>query len=106
MTVRFWVGHKVGLTRPPSPALFVLPASSLSVRAFLVELLVSQNNIDDAIEHSMALARNYEYLADFTRMRKVYQDTLRLAQRSKTGREWSMKILYEIADIESRDHAA
>jgi tetratricopeptide (TPR) repeat protein len=71
-----------------------------SVRAFLVELLISQENIDGAIEHSMALARNYEYLADFTKMRKVYQETLRLAQNSKTGREWSVKILYEMADLD------
>lgn len=71
-----------------------------SVRTFLVELLISQNLLDDAIQQSMALARNYEYLADFTKMRKVYQDTLRLAQRSKSGRDWSLKILYEIADID------
>ena len=71
-----------------------------SVRSFLVELLISQKHLDDAIQQSMMLARNYEYLADFTKMRKVYQDTLRLAQRSKTGREWSLKILYEIADID------
>jgi tetratricopeptide (TPR) repeat protein len=71
-----------------------------SVRAFLIELLISQNLLEDAIQQSMALARNYEYLADFTKMRKIYQDTLRLAQRSKAGSDWSLKILYEIADID------
>ncbi|MCD6475517.1 MAG: tetratricopeptide repeat protein [Anaerolineaceae bacterium] len=71
-----------------------------AVRVRLIELLIDQERIPEAIEQYMKLAANYEVNANFDQMRKVYFDALRLASQCENSREWSLRILYLIADID------
>ncbi|MCD4752475.1 MAG: hypothetical protein K8R40_05350, partial [Anaerolineaceae bacterium] len=73
-----------------------------AVRARLIELLINQERIPEAMEQYMKLAANYEISANFDQMRKVYFDALRLASQSENSREWSLRILYLIADIDMK----
>jgi len=77
-----------------------LAPMDLSVRSGLIELLKSIGRVDDAIQQYMDLANVYYLLAEMDITRQTYQSALSLAQKSATVREWSVKILNKLADIE------
>jgi tetratricopeptide (TPR) repeat protein len=72
----------------------------LSVRSRLIEHLVAQGEIDEAIREYMDLADIYYRLAELDLARKTYLATLKIAQQSTTNRAWSVQILYRLADID------
>ena len=69
------------------------------VRARLIDLLMSQGEIDQALEQYLILADSYYHLAQIDQAREIYQEALRLTPRSATEREWEVRILHEIGDI-------
>lgn len=74
----------------------------VELRKQLVELLVGQDQFQQALDQYMILADNYEVFANFDQMRKVYFDALRLASRLPNSRDWSVRILTAIADIDMK----
>ncbi len=72
----------------------------LSVRSLLIDSLVLQGSVDEAIREDLDLADTYYRLTEWDSARKTYMDALRLAQQSSSNRKWSTKILAKIADID------
>ncbi|MBN2047856.1 MAG: tetratricopeptide repeat protein [Anaerolineaceae bacterium] len=70
------------------------------LRNELIEHLIEQNQVEEALEQYLILAKNYETLLNFDEMRKVYFDALRLAARAEASRDWSLRVLYLIADVD------
>lgn len=77
-----------------------LAPMDLTVRNQLIELLTAQGRVDEAVQQYMDLAGIYYSLAELTLARDTYVSALRLAQQSNTSREWPVKILTQIADID------
>jgi len=77
-----------------------LAPMDLNVRNQLIELLTAQGRVDEAIQQYIDLASIYYSLAELTLARETYVAALRLAQESNTSREWPVKILTQIADID------
>ena len=72
----------------------------LSVRNQLIEQLIAQGEIDEAIRETMDLADIYFRLAELDLARKTYLSSLKIAQQSTANRSWSVQILYRLADID------
>lgn len=77
-----------------------LAPMDLNMRSQLIDLLTAQGRMDDAIQQYMDLAGIYYSLAELDMARQTYQSALRLAQQSPSGRDWPVKILTQIADID------
>lgn len=77
-----------------------LAPMDLAVRSSLIELLKSIGRVDDAIQQYMDLANVYYLLAEMDITRQTYLSALSLAQKSSNVRDWSLKILNKLADIE------
>lgn len=71
-----------------------------AVRAKLIDILISHGQIEDALEHYLMLAESYYNLAQMDRARDTYEEALRLAPRSAPGRQWTVRILHKIGDID------
>lgn len=69
------------------------------IRTKLIDLLVSQGEIDEALEHYLTLADSYYHLAQIDQSRETYQEALRLAPRGSPDRQWRVRILHKIGDI-------
>jgi tetratricopeptide (TPR) repeat protein len=74
----------------------------VELRQQLIGLLVGQDQYQQALDQYMILADNFEVFANFDQMRKVYFDALRLASRLPNSRDWSVRILTAIADIDMK----
>jgi tetratricopeptide (TPR) repeat protein len=77
-----------------------LAPMDLSIRSSLIDLLKSIGRVDDAIQQYMDLANVYYLLAEMDVTRQTYLSALALTQKSSSVREWSLKILNKLADIE------
>ena len=71
-----------------------------NVRSNLIELLVANERIDEAIQQYMDLGDIYYRLTELDLSRQAYLSALRLAQQSKTNRKWAVNILTKVADID------
>jgi len=71
-----------------------------TVRAKLIDLLISHGEIDEALEHYLILADSYYHLAQMDQAREMYQEALRLAPRGSPERRWEVRILHKIGDID------
>jgi tetratricopeptide (TPR) repeat protein len=69
-------------------------------RSRLIEVLAQQDRVDEALSQYMELADLYLQMAETDAARKALADALRLAQRSPSEREWSLKILHGMGDID------
>ena len=72
----------------------------LSVRGRLIEALMAQGKVDEAIREDLDLAETYYRLTELEMARTTYTSALRLAQQSSSNRKWSTRILTRIADID------
>jgi tetratricopeptide (TPR) repeat protein len=70
------------------------------VRAKLIDLLISRGEIDQALRHYLILADSYYHLAQMGQAREVYQEALRLAPRGDEERDWEVRILHKVGDID------
>lgn len=77
-----------------------LAPMDLSARNHLVEQLVASGQINEAVGEYLGMADIYYRLADLDMARKVFTTALRLAQQPGARREWSIKILQRMADID------
>lgn len=77
-----------------------LASMDLTVRHSLINLLKSIGRNDDAIQQYMDLANVYYLLGELDQARQTYTSALSLSHQSNTARDWSVKILNKLADIE------
>jgi len=71
-----------------------------TVRANLIDLLISHGEIDGALEHYLILADSYYHLAQMDRAREIYQNALKLAPRGAREHRWEVRVLHKIGDID------
>jgi tetratricopeptide (TPR) repeat protein len=74
----------------------------VSIRKQLINLLVAQGEINDALQQFLELANVYYQLAELDMARETYTEALRMAQRSKSNQQWNIKILTKLADIDQQ----
>jgi tetratricopeptide (TPR) repeat protein len=73
---------------------------NVDARRELIELLTQQDRIDEAMEQFVELAEIYRQMAEIDSSRDVLNDALRLAQRSSVSREWPLKLLHMVGDMD------
>jgi tetratricopeptide (TPR) repeat protein len=73
--------------------------TSVRVHSFLIELLIRQGEIDEAIEHYLTVADIFYRMADLDRAIEKYQEAFRLAPRGSPDQMWGVRIQRELADI-------
>ena len=73
---------------------------NIPARNRLIELFVQQDRHKEALEHYIDLADIYMQMAELDSARKALASALSLAQDSSVDREWSVKILREMGDID------
>jgi tetratricopeptide (TPR) repeat protein len=90
------------LTRATRIMQQVLQLSPLdvSLRGWLIELLVEQGKIEDALNQFVDLAGTYYQLADLESARTTYADALMLAQQHNLAKSWSVSLLHKMGDID------
>lgn len=73
---------------------------NLNVRQRLIDLMVSQDQIEQALEEYVQLANIYYHMAELDKARQIYLDALKVAQDSKNNRKWGVELLLKVADID------
>jgi len=71
-----------------------------TARTRLIEQLIAQGLVNEAIGEYVRLADIYYRLAELDMARKTYTYALRLAQQAGADQEWSIQILHRMADID------
>jgi len=71
----------------------------VNVRARMIDLLITQDEIDQALEQYMSLADDYYQLAQIDKALEKFNEALYLASRTSNGRKWKVQILHKIGDI-------
>lgn len=90
------------LTRATRLTQQILKLSPLDVtmRGWLIELLVEQGRVEEALRQFVDLADIYYQLADLDSARATYADALMLAQQHNLAKTWSVTLLHKIGDID------
>jgi len=89
-------GQAIGLLQ----RILQIAPMDLEIHRQLIDLLVSQHRMDEAIQQNLVLARANYQLADLDAARRTYQAAMRLAPESPRGRHWAFQILNQLADID------
>ncbi len=71
----------------------------VEAHARLIEALISQGRLEEAIAHYLEMAESYYQLAELQQAQQVYERALRLARRLPNGRLWQLQILRQMADL-------
>lgn len=71
----------------------------VEARTRMIELLVDEDEIEQALEHYLILADTYYQTAEVERALTVYGEALGLVSRSPNQRAWETDILYHMGDI-------
>jgi tetratricopeptide (TPR) repeat protein len=71
----------------------------LDSREKLIELLIAQGSMDEALEEKLLLAEIHYDLAALDKSKEEYSKALKLAQRSGVDQQWQVRILHRLADI-------
>jgi tetratricopeptide (TPR) repeat protein len=77
-----------------------LASMDTTVRTKLIRLLISHGEIEQALQHYCILADSYYRLAQTDQARDVYQEALGLVPHVDQEREWKMRILHKIGDLD------
>ena len=77
-----------------------LAPMNVTIRARLIDLLVSHGEIDQALEHYLGLGDAYYQMAQLDRARETYNKALQLAPRGNAERNWQVRFLHQIGDID------
>ncbi|HQN04300.1 MAG TPA: tetratricopeptide repeat protein [Anaerolineaceae bacterium] len=72
----------------------------LETRNLMVDTLLSQGNVNEAIQQYMELAETYYQMADLDQARKTYALALKLTQHPRTDPGWKVQIMNKMADID------
>jgi tetratricopeptide (TPR) repeat protein len=76
-----------------------LAPMDVTVRAKLIDLYISQEMLDPALEQYLVLADSYYQLAQVDRALEKYNEALRMAANSSQADHWKGETLNRIADI-------
>ncbi len=71
-----------------------------TVRQQVIDMLVAQDKIEEALEEYTSLADLYYRLAELDKARQTYLDALTVARKSKDNRTWGVNLLLKVADID------
>jgi tetratricopeptide (TPR) repeat protein len=77
-----------------------LTPMDLTLRSQLIESLCSQDHPEEALQSYVELAEIYYRMADLENARKTYLAALRFAQQAPDMRNWTVKILTAVGDID------
>lgn len=90
------------LTRATRITQQVLRLSPLdvSMRSWLIELLVEQHKIEEALQQFADLADTYYQLADLETARNTYADALILATQNNLAKDLRVHLLHKMGDID------
>jgi tetratricopeptide (TPR) repeat protein len=72
----------------------------MGVRNRLIDMLVAQNRIEEAIEQYVNLSNIQIQQAEYDQARQTYTSALRLLQQKRTDHVLSVQILYKVADLD------
>ncbi len=72
----------------------------IAVHVRVIDLLIQHGQIDKALEQHLQLADAYYQLAQPERAREAYADALRLVARGSDERQWKVRILHRMADLD------
>jgi tetratricopeptide (TPR) repeat protein len=72
----------------------------IEARVKMIELLVQQDRVDEALQQFVELAEMYRQMADLESARKSLGNGLKLAKRVPGGERWQLKILHQMGDID------
>ena len=72
----------------------------LAARTRLIDQLATHGQVNEAISEYFDLADIYYRLAELDMARKTYTAALHLAQQGGANRDWSVKLLRQMADID------
>lgn len=92
-------GESVQSTRMLRRIIHLSPMD-LVARTGLIDQLLAQGLVDDAMEEYMELADLYYHRAELDNARKTYTSALRTAQQTKSTRNYPLEILGHMADID------
>ena len=73
---------------------------NITARTRLIDLMAQQDRNNEALNQYLELAEIYRQMAEINAARKALANALRLAQRTSVGREWSLRILRQMGDID------
>jgi tetratricopeptide (TPR) repeat protein len=71
----------------------------VTVRARLIDLLISQEAIDEALEDYLALGEAYFQLAQIDSALEKYDEALRLTPQASDEDSWTVRLLHRVGDI-------
>ncbi len=77
-----------------------LAPMDLDIRTKLIDLLMAQGRLEDAVQQYMDLAIAHQDLADLEKARQTYAEALRLAQSPGVDRLLATQVLRRMADID------
>jgi tetratricopeptide (TPR) repeat protein len=72
----------------------------ISARKQLIQLLAQQDRVQEALKQYIELADLYRQMAEIDNARITLQEALALTQRSTVDREWRIRLLNRIGDID------
>jgi tetratricopeptide (TPR) repeat protein len=76
-----------------------LAPMDVTVRSKLIDLYISQENLDKALQEYLILANSYYQLAQVDRALEKYNEALRLTANLANGSTWKKEALIRMADI-------
>jgi tetratricopeptide (TPR) repeat protein len=77
-----------------------LMPGDLSIRQRIIDILIAQEKIEEALPEYISMAEMYYSLAELDKARQIYLDALKVAQQSKNNRTWGVNMLLKVADID------
>lgn len=72
----------------------------LGPRKLLIDQLLAQGQVEEALKEYMDYADVYYKMADLDNARKTYMEAFNLAQQPQVDLSWRIKLLHHIADID------
>ncbi|MBP8000486.1 MAG: tetratricopeptide repeat protein [Chloroflexi bacterium] len=69
-------------------------------RARLIDLLKSMGDFDRALDNYLSMGNMYYQLAQVDKARATFQEALNLAQRGTPEKNWKLRMLNQVADID------
>ena len=77
-----------------------LSPMDINARECLIQELITGNEIEAAVRETMGMANVYYDMADLSKARQTYTDTLRLAQQANLDVAQKVNILHQMADVD------
>jgi tetratricopeptide (TPR) repeat protein len=94
-----WKGDTAKAIEIYRKALAAAPMA-IAVGEKLIELLIGQGEIDQALDEYLALAETCYGLARVDSALSKYEEALAMAEKTKTPEAWRVRILHRVADLQ------